>query len=89
VTAVKRTAILRIRPRRQNVRTPKKKPSLLIGSPGNRGGPGVKKIWKRKRMKRKVVQIQRSRKNCLIVSLERKRRHNNIPESRTSHEIFD
>jgi hypothetical protein len=78
-----------MRPRRQNVRTPKKKPSLLIGSPGNRGRPGVKKIWKRKRMKRKVAQIQRSRKKCLIVSLERIKRPNNIPESRASHEIFD
>jgi hypothetical protein len=44
VTAVKRTAQLRMRPRRQKVKTPKKNPSSLIGSHGNRGGPEVKKI---------------------------------------------
>jgi len=78
-----------MRTRRQNVKTPKKKPALLIGNPGNSGGPGVRKIWKRKRIKRKVAKIQRSRKNCLMVSPERTRRPKNIPESRTSHEIFD
>jgi hypothetical protein len=44
VTAVKRTALLRMRPRRQKVRIPKKNISSLIGSHGNRGDPEVKKI---------------------------------------------
>jgi hypothetical protein len=76
-------------PRRQHVIPPRCRPVRVAGSHGRVGslGPGVKKAWMRKRKKRKILQVRKSRSNCFRGNRDENSRPIRIKESVMSHVI--
>jgi hypothetical protein len=69
------------------VRLPRRIPSLLTGIDRRRDhrAPGVKRAWRRKRMRKRIAQVRKGWRNWRNDKRERIRRPRRIVESIISH----